>query len=99
MVYGLYGYDWIVDENKHPLQKAKSLPLTDIKESFIDSCAWKNCLVRRDEKSHETEVNYIDKSLLYHVIWFENEASIEDKIQFAKTKGIVNSAIWIYGYY
>jgi spore germination protein YaaH len=99
MTYGLYGYDWIVDENKHPLQNAKALPLVDITKHFIDTCAWRNCTVQRDPKSHETEIDYIDSSLLYHVIWFEDKTSVKDKMDFAKTKGIVDSAIWIYGYY
>lgn len=99
VIFGLYGYDWIVDENKRPIQRAKAIPLKEIKSSFLNNCVWKNCVVTRDPLSFETEVDYIDEELKYHIVWFEDESSFGKKITFLKSKGIMNSSFWVWGYY
>ncbi len=99
IVFGMYGYDWIVDEQKRPTKTARALPLTDIKKDFIDECTWKNCVVKRDDISAETEVNYIDESLNYHILWFEDETSVGKKIDYLKSVGITNYSFWVWGYY
>jgi spore germination protein YaaH len=99
VVFGMYGYDWIVDENKRPIKPAKSLSYNDMKATFLDSCQWKNCLVRRDDKSQESEVEYIDKVDQYHIVWFEDLESVNRKKAYLQTQGIPNIAFWSYGYY
>jgi len=99
VIFGMYGYDWIVDEKKRPVKPAKALPLDTIRTEFIQSCTKKNCVTRRDEQSAETEINYIDDYVNYHIVWFEDDTSVEKKVAFMKQKGIVNIAYWAYGYY
>lgn len=99
VIFGMYGYDWTVSTDKRPLKKAEPLTLNQINEKFIKSCLWKNCVINRDETSKETEINYIDKSLKYHIVWFEDKKSTEAKINFLKTKNINSFAYWAYGYY
>lgn len=99
VVFGMYGYDWIVDGKKRPLKKAKSLTLVQIKKKYLQSCSWKNCVIKRDEVSAETEVNYVDEAGRLHIVWFEDEQSVEKKIAFLKTRGVSNFAFWAWGYY
>ncbi|NTU46116.1 hypothetical protein HGA88_00650 [Candidatus Roizmanbacteria bacterium] len=72
IIFGMYGYDWVVDENKKPLKVATAVTDNQVKLKFLDTCQWKNCIVRPDDKAAETEVNYIDESLRYHIVWFED---------------------------
>lgn len=99
IIFGMYGYDWTVSDDKRPLKNAIALTLNQINEKFIKSCLWKNCVISQDKISEETEINYVDKSLKYHIVWFEDEKSSEAKINFLKTKNINSAAFWAYGYY
>ncbi len=75
VVFGMFGYDWTVDEQKRPIKPAEALSLNEIKKKFIgvttfkpiaskvvepnSSCSRENCVVRRDSLSKESEINYI----------------------------------------
>lgn len=106
VVFGLYGYDWSVDEKKRPLKPAKASSLNEIKKNFIEKCQWKDCIVKRDKISRETEVNYVIPSIKddfayldYHVVWFEDEESVQEKQDLLKSKGIESVGYWAYGYF
>ena len=99
VVFGMYGYDWTVDEKQRPIKPAKALSLLDIKKQFIDSCQWKNCLVNRDSVSGETEVDYVEAPYQLHIVWFEDEESIRVKGEALRGKGIGSTAYWVYGYF
>lgn len=70
VVFGMYGYDWRVDEKKRPIIQAKSLTLKQIKEKFYSGgdgnekmdCQIENCLIKRDEVSKEMEIDYVVSS-------------------------------------
>jgi spore germination protein YaaH len=38
VIFGMYGYDWAVDEKKRPLNQAKSLTLNEIRQQFLSKC-------------------------------------------------------------
>ncbi|HLD26712.1 MAG TPA: glycosyl hydrolase family 18 protein [Patescibacteria group bacterium] len=99
VVFGMYGYDWIVDEKKRPIKKATSLTLAQIKKKFLKKCSWENCIIRRDSASEETEMNYVEPPSTYHIVWFEDEQSVDKKIHALLQKGIVHYAFWAWGYY
>jgi len=106
VIFGLYGYDWMVDEKKRPIKPAKALTLDEIRPKFLEKCQWQDCLVKRDNKSKETEVDYVVSNVVdnygyldYHVVWFEDEESVNVKIDYLKTKGIGNIAYWAWGYF
>jgi len=106
VVFGMFGYDWLVDEKKRPIRKGKALTLNEIQKQFLDNCQWKNCLVKRDDLSQETEVNYIksevvdDYGYLYpHIVWFEDQRSVSAKKAFLKKRGIRSFALWAWGYF
>lgn len=106
VVFGLYGYDWSVDEKKRPLKPAKASSLNEIRKNFINKCQWKDCIVKRDKTSRETEIDYVIPSIKddfayldYHVVWFEDEQSVQEKQDLLKNKGIDSVGYWAYGYF
>lgn len=99
VVFGLYGYDWALGPQGKPLKPATALSLAKIRKEFLENCQYKNCKVKRDKFSEETQVTYIDDSGYNHEVWFEDEKSIEEKINYLKTKGISNFSFWARGYF
>lgn len=107
VTFGMYGYEWSVDEKQRPLHAAESLSYAEIKKKYIDSCDKKTCLLRRDELSAETEINYVlavPTGVGYfvsapHIIWFEDQESVDKKVSFLQEKQIGSIGYWAYGYY
>lgn len=106
IVFGMYGYDWQVNEEKISAKQAKALTLNEIKADFLNTCKWEECIVKRDITSSETEINYVEQAeyegesvLKYHIIWFEDEESVSKKQEFLKEKGIGSISYWAYGYF
>jgi spore germination protein YaaH len=98
-IFGMYGYNWVVDETKKPIKPAKSMSFLDIKKSYLDTCEWENCVIKRDELSGENEVDYIDEFLNYRIVWYEDKESVDRKIKYLKTTGISNFSFWTLGYF
>lgn len=98
-VFGYFGYDWLVtsDGTAESNGTAKSLNL--INSNFIDSCSQTECKWVRDQVSGETKVTYTDEDGENHVIWFEDEKSVEAKQKFLKEKGINSYGAWAYSYF
>src|SRR3989338_2268698 len=99
VIFGLYGYDWLVDSEKKPIRAAKPAPLKHIKANFIDKCVWKNCVISRDPQATENEINYVDDNGELHIVWYEDEQSVNKKIKYLKSLGIDNFSYWVWGYY
>lgn len=106
IIFGMYGYDWTVDEKRKPITSAKAMTLHEIRTQFLDTCEWKDCIVKRDDVSKETEVNYVYSEvkdnfgyMYYHIVWFEDEESVRIKSDYLKEKGIGSTAYWAYTYF
>lgn len=108
VIFGMYGYDWAVDEKKLPLKAADSLSYLQIKNRYIKKCTKDNCVMRRDDKAMETEMNFVETSYdpernyytsAPRVIWYEDETSAEKKEYYLQSRGISSIAYWAYGYY
>lgn len=99
VIFGLYGHDWMVDEQKRPFTAAKTLTQSQIQKKFIDSCVMKNCIIKRNPYALETEINYIDEEAHYHIVWFEDAQSVSQKIGLLKENGINSVSYWAYSYY
>lgn len=98
VAYGLFGYDWTVDEKSRAKKQASTFTLSQIKNKFIGKCSL-NCSIQRDKASAETQIKYKDEEGNAHVVWFEDEESMNTKNEYLKTKGINQTAIWAYSYY
>jgi len=99
IVFGLFGYDWTVDENNHAIKPGVALSLNNAKKKFLQNCEFKNCSVKRDSISSETEVHYKDAQEKNHIVWFEDEESVLKKKEYLKEKGITKTAFWAYSYF
>ncbi len=106
VIFGMYGYDWQVDEKKRPITTAKALTLKKIKKEFLENCQWQDCVVKRDALSKETEVNYVNSTIKdnisyldYHIVWFEDEESVKVKSQYLQKQGISSIGYWAWGYF
>jgi spore germination protein YaaH len=99
VAFGMFGYDWLVDEAKRPIKEATAMSFLDIKKEFLTNCQWKNCLVLTDKKTKEKEVNYIDRTGGLHIVFFEDQESLEVKREYLKKYGIGNIIYWVYGYF
>ncbi len=106
VIFGMFGYDWTVDENKLPIKPAEALSLNDIRKKFLGKCVWQDCVVKRDKISSETEVDYVISEvkddygyLNYHVVWFEDEESVRAKTDYLQDQGVGSIAYWANGYF
>jgi len=99
IVFGLFGYDWEVDGKKESVTNGVPLSFLEIKRNFVDTCSEKDCQVRKDPLSGETKITYTDADGKPHIVWFEDETSVEKKKEFLASKGINATSIWAYSYY
>lgn len=99
VIFGMYGYDWKVDEKGRPITLATPITTAQVAANYINKCSSINCTVLKDSISGETEINYVDEDGKYHIIWFENEESVEKKEEFLRQRGVGSVAFWAYGYF
>ncbi len=99
VIFGMYGYDWKVDEQKRPITVGESMTTAQITKNLIDDCPVERCTVLNDALSGETEINYVDDSGRLHIVWFENERSVQTKSALLKANQINSYAFWAYGYF
>ena len=99
VIFGVFGYDLVVDEKGNAVKPGQALTLLQIKQKFIDKCEFSNCEWRRDKDSAETIVNYVDFEGKRHIVWFEDMESIGQKQAFLKDKGINSFSYWAYLYF
>lgn len=98
IIFGMFGYDWIVDAEGKSTVTAKSISLNEAKQRFPTPCTLESCVVVRDEKSGETRVQYKD-NIAQHMVWFEDTISMEKKKEFLKNQGIISIGFWAYSYF
>lgn len=98
VIFGMYGYEWKLDKQQKTIRRENSYSLYKIKQDFLDSCIYDNCMVTRDAESSETKVTYTRNNENY-VLWLEDESSVERKKLFLKSKGIEAFGYWAYSYY
>ena len=99
IIFGLYGYDWQVDNKNIAQLTGKSLSHLEIKNSILNNCDILSCSNTRDNLSKENVVTYIGKDGKKHTVWYEDLASIEEKKNYLKSKGIYNFSLWANSYF
>ncbi len=99
VIFGLFGYDWKVDNKNRSTGEAQPLTDNEIEEKFLPKCIFKNCNIIHDKDSSETEITYIDKDGSNHIVWFEDQNSMNEKEKYLKTKGVNSTALWAWGYF
>ena len=86
IIFGMYGYDWIVDDKDRPIKPAQSLTLNQIKSKHSNYCNEERC-------------EFVDENKRRHIIWYENEESVSKKIKYLKSRGVGSFAYWAAGYF
>lgn len=99
VIFGLYGYDWKVNEKNVPIGLAEPRSMLEMESNFITSCQQKECKWERDGNSEEMNVTYVDTSGGNHTVWFEDETSVKRKEQFLNSRGITSFAYWAHSYF
>ncbi len=97
--YGLYGYDWSVDDQNRPAKQAAAQTLNQIEAKYLPTCPETNCLITRDPVSTEMSITFTDSGNQKHTIWYEDLNSLKQKVQKSRSFSIRNSAIWAAGYF
>lgn len=96
ILFGMFGYDWTVDEKGRSIKEAESLTTMQMNKKFTTPCRLKDCKII---SGHETEVTYIADDNEKHVVWFENNASVGYKKEFLQKNGIGSIGFWANGYF
>ncbi len=99
IVFGLFGYDWIVDENGKAISQGEAKTYQEIKKEFLGKCEYKECDVKRKNDSVETEIRYKDDDGKKHIVWFEDMESVKAKEKYLRERGIGNFSFWAYSYF
>jgi len=94
VVFGMYGYDWTLNEQGTPLKIAQALSVNSIKLK-VESLKLK---VENNE-AKEKIIHYIDEEGRKHIIWYEDEESAQIKTKYLQEQGVSQISYWAYGYY
>lgn len=85
----LYGYDW----NTTNGENATDLIYQDAEKLLQDF----NVQEKWDDKSQSPYFNFTDRNNHEHEMWFENQRSVEAKINIAKSYGLLGITFWRLG--
>lgn len=96
VVFGMFGYDWIVDKDRKTEEQGKAMSLNEVLK-MLGKCQ-DNCQLIVDNQTKESKIVYSD-DLKKHEIWFETIESVEKKKMFLKEKGINQVGFWAYSYF
>lgn len=99
VIFGMFGYDWEVDNDGKATAQGKPLTYEQIQEKFLNGCDFSPCEIKRDQVSSETKISYTDESGQKHIVWFEDMKSVEEKQKYLRSRGIVQYSFWAYSYF
>lgn len=99
IIFGLFGYDWIVNDKGAATENGKALTLNEITRDFLSGCDFADCVIKRDTASAETQINYTDENNKNHRVWFEDMESVTAKEAFLRGKGINSFSFWANSYF
>jgi spore germination protein YaaH len=99
VIFGLYGYDWTVDEKNIAQKIGKAKSLVEIEQQIVAECAALHCEKHRDNASAETTIHYTDADGNKHVVWYEDMESVRQKEVYLKSRGITSYSLWANSYF
>lgn len=102
VIFGLFGYDWVVDEKGKGIEEARALTLSQIRQKFINPAnqdKFINLVLSRDNDAGELQIQYLDAENKRHIVWFEDMESIKQKQEYLKSRGINSYSYWAYSYF
>ena len=99
VIFGMFGYDWIVDGRDKSTEVARPLTDLEINDKFLTACLYRNCVVKRDSQSSETQIRYTDDEGRNHIVWFEDTQSVSVKRKYLEERGISSFSFWASSYF
>jgi spore germination protein YaaH len=99
VIFGLFGYDWPVDSQGNAVGQGQPLTDLQIQNKFLNGCQFKDCQIKHDSVSAETEIHYTDSNNQKHIVWFEDMQSVTTKEQYLRKRGIGNFSFWANSYF
>lgn len=107
VVFGMYGYDWTLNEQGTPLKGAKALTLNELKLITQNLQLTTQNQNKSQVKSFKLKMNAaLEKSIQYtdsdgrsHIIWYEDEESVAVKTKYLQSQGVNKISYWAQGYY
>lgn len=99
IVFGMFGYDWTLNDDGETIGVAKPLSLFEIQKNFYPECRLTNCIIAQDPDSLETKITYTDDQQQKHVVWFEDTYSMEKKRAYLEKEGIYGVGYWAYSFF
>jgi spore germination protein YaaH len=99
VVFGLFGYDWPVDNAGNAISQGQPLTDQQIQKKFLSGCSFNPCVIKKDSLSSETQIRYTDNNNQKHIVWFEDMNSLTAKEQFLKKQGVNSFGLWAYSYF
>jgi len=93
IVFGMYGYDWTMNEQGTPLKTAQALSLKEIQA--LNS----NSKTIHKNSSLEKQIEYTDEEGKKHIIWYEDEESAAVKTKYLEEQGIWQVSFWAQSYF
>ena len=99
VIFGLFGYDWEVDNKGNATSHGEALTNHEITKQFLSGCQYENCSIKRDAPSEETFIRYTDDGKKAHTVWFEDTESVKAKQSYLRGKGITSFSFWANSYF
>lgn len=98
IVFGMFGYDWKVDDEGRGSETAVSNSTLGF-EKFMTACiSFNTCTLKVDEITKESRITY-EKDSKRHVVWFENDSSMQKKVEYLNSVGVNSIGFWAYSFF
>ncbi len=99
VIFGMYGYEWTVDEQERPTKAGTAITLNQVEQKFYPQCSLSNCEINKDQQSAETKISYTAADGRTHIVWFEDDSSVEFKKDVVEEYGVSKIGYWAFGYF
>ena len=93
VVFGMYGYDWVLNEQGSPLKTATAISLNEIENTL-----GRHYPVKKNA-ALEKSIEYTDERGRRHIVWYEDEESARIKIEYLLKQGVGQVSFWAYSYF
>ncbi len=96
-IFGMFGYDWTVDEKGRAIGIAESKSTLGF-EKFMTDCVDKNSCEVVTSKSYGAKITYKKDDENHHV-WFETYASEKEKEAYLSSQDLRSIGFWAYSFF
>lgn len=93
IIYGLFGYDWMVNEKNESIDTGTAVTFAEAKNKFLDNCLLAECKVEKDKDSGAIKISYLEGNQK-HIVWVEDLSFINTKTDYLLQKGINKISFW-----